>query len=242
MVAVLLLPVSMTAQQKYHIHEDVVKPSMTAEYETVISEVNQLVKEHPLEGVSMLVFQSSDNNYFWISPINSMADLDKPGPVAQLAEKAGKEKVAKLFERLNKCYDVEKDYIITLNEDLSYMPDGITQTPEGENYREHYKIYIAPGNRAVVKEKMEAVKELFKSKGSKMHYRVYESGFGTEAEYYMVSVAAKDELDMATKSKANEKILGEEREAIMFDLFQNILKIEETEGMMRPDLGTLSED
>jgi hypothetical protein len=234
-VVVLLAPKALYAQQKYHIHEDVVKPSMTGEYESILAEVSELVKANPLDDVTMLVMRGNNNHYYFIRPINNMAELDKPSPVVQLAEKAGKDKVWPLFSRMDKCYDVEKDYILTLNSELSYMPSGITQTPEGENYREHYKIYVTPANRAVVREKMQAIKNLFSSKGSKMYYRVYESGFGTEAEYYMVSVAAKDEYDMGLKGKANDELLGADIDETMYDMFQNVLKIEEIEAEMRPE-------
>ncbi|NNC45857.1 MAG: hypothetical protein HKN99_08250, partial [Winogradskyella sp.] len=147
------------------------------------------------------------------------------------------EKVWPLFERMDKCYDIEKDYIITLNGDLSYMPEGMNITPEGENYREQYKIYYSPENRNAVKESMKAIKDEFASKGSKMYYRVYNSGFGADAEFFLVSIAAKDEVDMATKGKANQDLMGDDGQKVMFNMFQNIRSIEEIEGMMRPDVG-----
>lgn len=239
-ILMVLATATMNAQQKFQVHEDVVKPSMIAEYEAVLKEMGELIKEYPLEGVNMLVLRNNNNHYYYVSPISSMADLDKQTPIAQLYEKAGSEKVGKLLTRLDKCYDIEKDYIITLDADLSYMPNGITQTPAGENYREHYKIYIAPENRGAVKEKMKAIKNLYVDKGSKLHYRVYKSGFGTESEYYMVSVAAKDEADMAAKATANDNLLGDERKKMMSELFENVLRIEELEGEIRPDLGVQS--
>jgi hypothetical protein len=45
---------------------------------------------------------------------------------------------------------------------------------------------------------------------------------------------------MAEKSKANEELMGEDGKAAMSDLFLNILKMEEIEGQIRPDLGTNS--
>lgn len=234
---VFFIPKSMSAQQMFHVHEDVVKPSMTMEYEAVLAEVTKLIKEHPLENVSMLVLQGDNNSYYYVRPISSMAVLDEPSPVSQLATKAGGDKVWPLFERMDKCYDIEKDYIITLENDLSYMPDGMTQTPEGENYREQYKIYYSPENRAAIKESMKAIKDMFVNKGSKMHYRVYSSGFGTDSEFYMVSIAAKDELDMATKGKANQELMGDEGQQTMFNMFQKVRSMENIEGMMRPDLG-----
>ena len=239
-VMLLFIPKSIYAQQMYHVHEDVVKPSMTMEYESVLQEVGELIKENPLEDVNMLVLQGYNNHYYFVSPISSMADLDKQSPVAQLAEKAGQEKVGQLFKRMDKCYDVEKDYVIILDNDLSYMPNGMTQTPEGENYREQYKIYVAPENRAVVREKMKAIKALSEKNNSKSEYRVYRSDFGTEAAFYLFSISAKDATHMAEKSKANEELMGEDGKAAMSDLFLNILKIEEIEGQIRPDLGTNS--
>ena len=237
-IIALLAPITMNAQQMYHVHEDVVKPSMTMEYEAVLKEVGELMKENPLEDVTMLVLQGYNNHYYFVRPISGMADLDKLSPVGQLAEKAGKEKVSTLFNRMDKCYDVEKDYVIILDNDLSYMPNGMTQTIEGENYREQYKIYVTPENRATVKEKMKAIKVLNEQKGSEQHYRVYKSGFGADAEFYLVSISAKDDMHMAERGKANEKLIGEDGKKTMSDLFVNVLRIEKIEGEMRPDLGT----
>ncbi|WP_026755614.1 hypothetical protein [Sediminibacter sp. Hel_I_10] len=224
------------AQQLFHVHEDVVKPSMTSEYEDILKELFKIIEDNPIEDFNMLTLRGYNNHYYYIEPINSMADLDKPSPLASLAKTAGEEKVMSILKRMDKCYDVEKDYIIKLNNELSHMPDGMTQTPEGENYREQYKIYYTPQNRSMMKEKMKSVKDMFITKNSKMHYRVYESGFGTEAEFYLVSISAKDESDMATKSEIHEKLLGEDGKKMMFDMFQTTLNIEEIEGEIRPDL------
>lgn len=232
------MPQKMNSQQMYHIHEDVVKPAMTMEYEAVLKEILDITKNNPLEGINMLALQGYNNHYYYISPIASMADLDKSAFIDQLIEKAGQERIREIFTRMDKCYDIEHDYIIMLDNNLSYMPDGITQTPEGQNYREQYKIYIAPSKRTIVREKMQAVKNLYSEKQSKIHYRVYKSGFGTESEYYIVSIAAKDEMDMARKSEENRKLLGEEGQKVMYELFENVEKIEEIEGEMRPDLAT----
>jgi hypothetical protein len=116
------------------------------------------------------------------------------------------------------------------------MPEGITQTPEGENYREFHYIYVSPGNRSVLKEKMKAIKALYKSKDSKTSYRVYNSGFGTDGEFYMVAIAAKDQEHMAQKGKANKELFGEDGQNAMWEMYQNVLRYEKMEGEMRPDM------
>ena len=221
--------------QAYWVHEDVVKPSMVAEYEEVCKDLISNMKTHNIQETAFIVTNTADNRYLYVSPINTMADLDKP-VFATLAEKMGKDAMSALFARMDKCYDIEHDYIINLEPELSYMPGGITQTPEGQNYRKFHYLHISPGNRSVVKEKMKAVKALFASKGSKTHYRVYSSGFGTKGEFYMVAVAAKDPVDYAQKGKENNELLGEEGQKTMWELMSNLLDYEEIPGKMRPDM------
>lgn len=233
-----LLPIGLMAQgsnQSFWVHEDVVKPGMVSEYEAVCKELIGQMKTHDFKDASWITTNTADNRYLFVSPIENMAELDKP-VFASLAEKMGQEAMSALFARMDKCYDVEHDYIITLDSDLSYQPGGINQTPEGQNYRMFHYLYTTPSNRAVVKEKMKVIKDMFASKGSKVYYRVYRSGFGTRGEFYMVAVASKDALDHARMAKENQEMMGEEGGKAMWDMFSNLLSYEEYSGMMRPDL------
>jgi hypothetical protein len=236
----LILPLGLTAQensdsQKFWIHEDVVKPAMVAEYEAICKELVGNLKTHNIREANFLTSSTADNRYLYISAIENMSDLDKP-VFSTLSEKMGKEKMGDIFNRMDKCYEVEHDYVITLDKSLSYQPGGINQTPEGQNYRKFHYLYVTPANRTIVKEKMKAVRDMFASKGSKVYYRVYKSGFGTRGEFFMVAVAAKDEVDYAQKAAANDALLGEDGGKVMWELFNNLLKYEEYTGQMRPDM------
>lgn len=221
--------------QQYWVHEDVVKPSMVSEYESVCKELISNLKKYNIQEPNFICTNLDDSRYLYVGPMNKMADLDIP-IFATLAEKMGSEAMSALFKRMDKCYDIEHDYVLTLDNDLSYMPEGITQTPQGQDYRKFHYLHVAPGNRAVVKEKVKAIKDLFASKGSKQYYRVYRSGFGTRGEFYMVAVAAKDPVDLAEMSRANDVLLGADGEKAFTELFSNILQYESFTGRMRPDL------
>jgi hypothetical protein len=236
LIFVLLAPFYSSAQKMYRIHEDVVKPSHIMEYESIVKELLGMMKKHNVQDTKWITAVTNNSHYLFVAPIENYAALDEPNFVSVLVEKEGREKIMGLFNRMDKCYDTELDYIITLNEELTYMPEGVTQTPEGENYREFHYVYVTPGNRAVLKEKMKAIKELYKSKGSKTYYRVYQSGFGTDGEYYMVAIAANDEEHMAQKGKANKELFGEDGQKTMWEMYQNVLKYEKMEGEMRPDM------
>jgi hypothetical protein len=242
MVCMLLLSTNFTQAQDqnenkmYRVHEDQVKLTMVSEYEAIVKELVAMIEKHKLPDLHWITLVSSDSKYRFVSPIKNMADLDKPSWIRTLAEKEGNETVSALFDRMDKCYDTELDYILRLDNELTYMPEGFTQTPEGENYRNNHMLYVSPGNRDVVREKMKAVKDFFTKKGSKMHYRVYRSGFGAQGEYYMVAVAAKDDLHLAQKGKANDELFGDEGKKVFGELWGHLLKYEEVTGWIRPDL------
>ncbi len=237
---ILMVPLGSVAQdmaknQSFWVHEDVVKPGMTSDYEAICKEFLGHLKSHNIQEANFIVTNTADNRYLYVGPIDNMADLDN-SVFSTLQEKMGKENMDELFSRMDKCYDVEHDYIITLDNELSYQPGGIDQTPEGQNFRKFHYLYMTPGNRALVKDKMKAVKEMFANKGSKVYYRVYRSGFGTRGEFYMVAVAAKDEVDYAQNAMANDLLLGEDGRKTMQDLFSSLLNYEEFLGQMRPDM------
>jgi hypothetical protein len=235
---ILLAPLVSNAQDMYRIHEDVVKPSHVAEYEGILAEMMAMVNKAEVKDARWITLVSNNSHYSYISPIKNMADLDKPNFIAQLIEKEGRDKVMGLFTRMDKCYDTELDYIISLNRDLSYMPNGITQTPEGENYRQNHKLYVSPANSAIVTEKLKTLKKLYETNGSKSYYRVYNSGFGTDGEFIMVATAAIDDLDMAQKGKQNRELIGEkDLQDAIFEMYANTLRYEKIEGEIRPDLG-----
>ena len=222
--------------QAYWVHEDVIKPGMVPEYEAVCKELTDNMKTHQLQGLNVLVSNTSDNRYLWVSPISSLGDVERP-VFKDLAEKMGADNMSALFDRMDKCYDVEHNYVIHLDKELSYMPGGITQTPEGQDYRKFHYYHYTPSNRAAVKENAKAIKQLFESKGSKLEYRVYRSGFGNRGAFYMVAIAAKDAGDYAQKLADNNALLGEAWAKTFNDFMGELTDYEQIEGRIRPEMG-----
>lgn len=224
---------SHAVQQLYRVHQDNVKPSKLMEYEKIAKELNDACVEHNVQA-SWSAAMSSDFRYFYISPIENFAELDKR-PFADMAKAMG-DKFSDMFDRFDTCYDSHGTYIIALDEELSYIPEGSSMFPEGENYRKWFYMYYTPENRSKVREGMKAVKELFASKGSKEAYRVYRNGLGSMEDFYLVSVSAKDEIESAQRGKANEDLLGPDRWETFSKVMNHISRMEEYSGRMRPDM------
>ncbi|AUP77212.1 hypothetical protein [Flavivirga eckloniae] len=221
------------AQKMFSVHQDNVKPSKFIEYEKIAKEFVTATTEHNVQD-EWFAAMSNDFKYFYITPIENFAELDKK-PFADMAKTMG-DKFLDMFTRLNKCLDSHGTYIVLSDDDLSYMPDGASEAIKGENYRKWFYMYYTPENAKKVKEGMKAVKELFKSKGSTNYYRVYKNGYGSLENYYLVSVSAKDEIDGATQAKANQEVLGPDRMETFSKVLNHISRMEEYSGEMRPDL------
>lgn len=242
LVAILLLmnPFFLSAQdQMFWIHEDVIKPSMMSAYEASCKEFTDNLKKHDIPDIAMSVSNSVEGNYYWITPIDAMADIDKP-MLNKLKEKMGAENMNGLFDRMDKSYDVHHDYILNLKSEFSYQPNGMELSSAGEDYRKWYRHYYTPADRSKMVEKIKAIKSIFEGKNSKLSYRIYESGFGNEGSYFLVSIPAKNAADYATKIEENNKLLGAEWQKAYEDFMGATLAFEVVDGRMRPDMGYTS--
>jgi len=240
LIACLVMPFALSAQddgnyQMYWVHEDQVMPSKLADYEKTAKMLAEKCKEFNIDIPGWITSQTTDHRYLYVSPIKSIAEISFEG-MGQLREKMGDEAFKQMFADFDKCYTAHGDYVITMDKELTYMPDGITQTPEGENYRKFWYLHTTPAKAKKLREKMLAVKELYQSKGSKAHYRVYRSGFGTMGDFYLVAAASKDAVSFETAGAANDQLLGEDAQPLFMEVMQYITKIEEVTGYMRPDL------
>jgi len=223
------------SHQAFWVHEDRVKPGMRDTYEKVTKDLVSACKEHNVQETRWITLRMNDNSYLSVSPINSMADLDNNG-FASLSEKMGADKMGALFARYNETYDTHGDYIIYLNKELSYQPSGISQTVEGENYRVMYYNYVTPENDKGFAETMKKIKTSFEKHDSKMHFRVYKSGFGVMGTFYMVAVAAEGEAQGAERGDENWELMKDDFVPLLNEMSKHTSKMEEKRGWMRPDL------
>ncbi|NNF02743.1 MAG: hypothetical protein HKN22_08660 [Bacteroidia bacterium] len=219
----------------YSVHEDQVKPSMYMEYEKICKELVSLMKEHNIEDGGWLTTSTDDYRYWYLSPKSSMADLDK-NVFKTLTEKIGKDKMNDLWARMDKCYDKHGSFMITMDTELTYMPSGIDQNPEGETWREFHFWHFTPENEEAAWKVAKEITTLVASVKSPLNYRVYRSGFGTVGTYYLVAFAAKDEADFAAKFAKHRELGGQNLLTKLNELRALTDKYEEVEGQVRNDL------
>ena len=222
--------------QAFLIHEDRVKPSMKDQYEQVAKDLVTACKEHNVQDTQWLTLALNDNSYIYITPLKNFAEIDK-NAFATLNDKMGEDKVSELFGKFNPTYDEHGDYVIYLHKDLSYMPGGVSQTIEGQNYRTLYYNYVTPENEKNFEEVLRNLKKTFEKHNSKMNYRLYKTGFGVMGTYYMVAVAGVNRMESAKLGDENWALMKDDFGALLKELRKYTWKSNEKTGWMREDLG-----
>lgn len=221
----------------FTVHTDNVKFGMMAQYEEAAKELKAHCDKHNVEGANWTAISVEDGRYVYVTPIKSMADLDK-NPMGNLGDKMGKEELGKLFDKMDDCYDSHSDSVVHYIPSLSHIPEGYSTA--GKNHREYHFLYYSPKHGKEMNTAMANVKKMFAEKGVKNGYEVYHSGFGSEESYYMVAIAGTDDLSVAQGGHENDKLLGEDKDAVFWEVIKLATKYDQVEGTMRPDLSYTS--
>ncbi|MGB7843057.1 MAG: hypothetical protein WBL21_09715 [Salinimicrobium sp.] len=221
--------------QAFWVHEDQVRPGMVSEYEDLSKELVDAAKKSKLQNMRWAVAAMDNGNYLSITPIKNMADLESKS-FQPLMDSMGEDKFNGMMSRFNDMYDKHGDYIIVLDNDLSYMPEGLVTSTPGKDYRKWHKMSVNAENVSQLRDKLVELKNVFDQKGSKMYYRIYRSGFGNMGAYFVAVISAKDATDYAQMSAENEKLLGEEGKQKFREVMDLVSAYDVSEGGMRPDL------
>lgn len=227
--------------QMFVVHEDHVKEGMMDKHLEADKALLKAAREHEMEGMEWLAFQADDNRVMYLTEIDNFAELDK-NPFQDLQDKMGEEAFEKLFEPFAETYSKHGDYILNLDKEHSYMPEGMDQNMEGMNYRELVFYHIPPGKMDKAVELAKAAKKLYEEKGSKAYYRLYKSGFGTMDSYFMVAISGKDAASVEKLREENAELLGEEGEKLSSEIQKVFSKREVVTGNVMPEISYQSED
>lgn len=221
--------------QAYWVHEDPVYPAKVADYEAYATALADNCKKFNVNEARWITVSTDDLRYFSLSPIENMADLDK-SQFSSLRYKMGEKEFNELFDNFDSCYDTHSDYIIHLDNELSYMPDGVRQTQEGLEFRKLEFWYFTPQNMQKVLNLAKQFKDLYTQNKSQEYYRLYRSGFGAAGQFILVAISAKNPVDYERIRKENKDLLGEARTPLYNELLKSIIRVETLNGYMRSDL------
>lgn len=230
---------SAQSQQMFMIHQDQVNPDKLMLYEETTATLNKYIKEH---GIDMYysTAMTNDLNYSYIIPIDSYADIDgMDAKWAALTEKAGEEKMNEVWSNFGQCYDVHKDYVVVLDEDLSYYPSGEIMSDQGGMYRKWTFLYGHPDKMEQLYEMAKKWKELYKKHDIESGYRVYRPGVGVDQSLLLIVDYGESVAHIAQKEQNLQAKIGMEGQALWMESIKYVRDYEEKYGQMRPDISNM---
>jgi len=193
-----------TEPVNFMVHEVIVKPWMAAQYREGMTKLKSACEQHKTS-FGWQTIGHDDGSYIYLSPMKDFSQLGT-NVFEELRTKMGAEALGKIWAQLDECTVSSTDYVVALLPELSYMKPAAD-----ENARTVTHWYPLPGKDAEARTILAEWKKLYESKKSPAGYRVYAVVYGREHSYALVSWG-KDAVDMATKVKKSNEILGEENQ------------------------------
>jgi len=214
------------------IREDVVKPSMTADYEGAIADLSLFLKENKVKDVNYLTQLQDNYHYSHVSFIKDLSEVEG-GMRAYINRKKNSAEFNLIWDYLNETIESYGFYIVKYKPELSYVPDGKVWL-ETAPYRKWNYYYFKPGTEAQVEQLMASWASLYKQKGIEHGFRVFKGLIGTENPVYIFTTWAESPLDYQQGLQDNIKLLGEEGGTLWMDMMKYVRDVETIEGWYLP--------
>ncbi len=231
-VEVTIAQISDTNMNYLLVREDVVKPSMAADYETSLVDLAQFLTESNVKHVNYMT-QLQDNFYYaHVAQLNKMEDIN--GGLKTFIR--GAEKSARfdlIWDELNKNIESFSYYVVKYEPELSYVPDGKVWLDEAPYRRWNY-LHFEPGTEKLAEDILLAWKNLYKNKGVKSGFRVYKGVIGLDQPVLMFTTWSESPLQYQVELQDSIDLLGEEGTILWIAMMDLVRKAETVEGYYLP--------
>ena len=231
-IATLLTAALANAQQptQFFAHEDHVKPSMNASYREVLKKVKDAYEKNQVS-TSYSVFLQDDNTYYIFSPMERMDIGAVYNSFSDAESKIGKDIFQGILKQKSTCIDSHQEFVTQLHPEYTYLSPA-----EGENFR-HMMFWIPlPGKESESHQIAKEWIELHKSKNAPAGYQSFQTLFGGEPAWVIVTWG-KDQMDRIAKSRKTNELLGEDAAKLWARTMSITKKIYHKEGWFLPELG-----
>lgn len=226
--------------QMMYVVQDFVKPGMMQEYEAAgkafIKDLSAMPKAK--ETIRYVGLSGMEVGYIYSVPIQGWMGLDKAWKDWEAARKAmGEKKWGEHMNRSAAMVDHGSTSIIMLRPDLSYLPETTALTVTTDRPYRHYNWwYVIPGKEQALEAVAKEYVELYRSKGIKTGWRVYQGVVGPDNPMYLVVETATDPAAYHAEQQRIEKMLGEAGQQLSAKALKFARRIVENDAWVRPEL------
>jgi hypothetical protein len=195
----------------YLVHKDEIKANMVQQYEKAVNDLYEQLKTHNFGMQIQFASSTDENEYFYLTPMESYADLDKSEAIwDELYEKAGEETMSAIDEEFEGCYEHHNNYVIKWSADLSYTPANPRLKPEETNFI-HWDYYqIEEGKEQQAMEFAKKYKELWAKNNVGDGYNVWMADIGHNLGMMVITQSAKNVADYYEQGEKMMESMGDE--------------------------------
>lgn len=218
--------------QLYLIHEDKVKPSMIAEYESAAKGFYDAIAKYTNGSLKYWLASRDDFTYIYVIPVENYAGIDKvDNTFSEMSKAMGKEAMEATMKKFDGTFTTHRDFMVSYRADLSYMPDF----PAENTFRHWDYYYLNPDKENEAMAIAKDWKALFEKKKIPSGYRFNIANIGLEPTFIVV-FSGKDAASFYTERQEINKMLGDEGAALMQRTRAAIIRIDHKDGKVHPDL------
>ena len=227
------------APKIYVLHQEVVRPSMTAVYEETTKELIKLIQEHRSAAPTFHfnAVAGDDFTYLYVTQLPDFTALDTiPKEFEATAKAVGEAKWGDLMKRNGQAVEYIRETILLEDPSLSYTPASPRLKPEEMAYFHYDLYYVQPGRETEADALAREFVELFRKKGIPDGYRLFRVLMGAEMPMIAVMFGARDAADYQAQDAKGRQILGPEGAALFQRAFSLSRRFESHNGWWRADL------
>ena len=232
-------PVAAPKPQLYLIHEEVARPSMLPQYESMTTEILNTLTEKKADPkvFGMNLYVTNDLHYVYIVPISGWAALDTfQQSWMKIGEAVGKEKWAMVMKRANETMESYTELVAAYRPDLSYVPANPRFKPEEAKFV-HWEFYYLDAVRAEESEQVARdYVAFFKSKNIGDGFQVYQAQSGSDLPLLVVAVPAKSAADYWETDEKITAAYGKELQPLQMRAMSITRRFETRDANYRADL------
>jgi len=220
----------------YLIHTDFVIPSMVPQYESAVTKLAEQFKKHDFGMDIQFVSSTDDNVYYYLTPLNSYADLDNRQSIwADLNKKAGEETMAAIDKEFEGCYKHHNSYIVRWSAELSYQPKTPRLKQEEVKFIHWDYYYIEEGKEGEAIVLAKKYNELWEKNNVGDGYNVWIADIGHPMGLMVVTQSAKDAADYYTQGELMQEMMGDEINALNAEFLPLMKDFEQKNGKPHPE-------
>jgi hypothetical protein len=214
------------------VRNDVVKPSMTVQYEGSLVDLSSFLSENKVKDVSYLTQLEDNYHYSHVSFVDNLNDIEG-GLGAYINGKKKSAEIDLILDYLNESIESYSFYVVKYLPELSYVPDGKLWLEEAP-YRNWNYYYFTPGTEKQAEQIIASWKSLYEKKGIENGFRIFKGVIGLDSPVYIFTTWGSSPLDYQRNLQKNIEQLDGEGAQLWMAMMSLVRKVETVEGWYLP--------